>query len=284
VKNKLQQKLYAYYPGIFIRKDLSPQESTMYWGICCGDGWYELLNSLCEEIDCHIEQENFNRKRRYEKLKWWRKLFTKPQSAITFEARQVKEKFGSLRFYYDGGDDRIKGMVRMAESISNRICDVCGGAARPVYPTESWVAVRCPQHAHMHPVNESKNKKKGSVALDFDGVINSYKSGFVKVNVIPDPPVEGAFDFIHALLEEGIKVYIYSTRNEQETGREAIRTWMIEHGLPQETVDKLHIVSGKPIAKVYIDDRAWPFYGEFPDVKEVTNFVPWHGGKSSSQK
>jgi hypothetical protein len=175
-------------------------------------------------------------------------------------------------------------MIRFAEAISNRICDVCGGAAHPVSVTKSWIAVRCPQHSSMHPRNVDRHKKKGSVALDFDGVINSYKSGFVKVNVIPDPPVEGAFDFIHALIEEGVRVYIYSTRNEQETGREAIRTWLLEHGLPQETVDKLHIVSGKPIAKVYIDDRAWPFYGKFPDVKEVTGFVPWHGGKSSSQK
>jgi hypothetical protein len=39
---------------------------------------------------------------------------------------QVKEKFGTLRFYYTGGDDIIDGMVRMAESMSGVTCEGCG--------------------------------------------------------------------------------------------------------------------------------------------------------------
>jgi hypothetical protein len=41
-------------------------------------------------------------------------------------ATQVKEKFGGLRFYYTGGDDKIRGMVFMAESMSYKICEVTG--------------------------------------------------------------------------------------------------------------------------------------------------------------
>lgn len=49
-------------------------------------------------------------------------------------------------------------------------------------------------------------------------------------------------------------------------------------------VEKITIPKRKPIAKVYIDDRAWEFRGTWPDVTEIAHFRPWHGGKSSSQK
>jgi hypothetical protein len=42
------------------------------------------------------------------------------------EATQVKEKLSGLRFYYSGGDDEIRGMVSLAESLSYRICEECG--------------------------------------------------------------------------------------------------------------------------------------------------------------
>jgi hypothetical protein len=39
---------------------------------------------------------------------------------------QVKEKFGTLRFYYDGGDDQIRGMVEFVEYLSSKICQETG--------------------------------------------------------------------------------------------------------------------------------------------------------------
>ena len=42
---------------------------------------------------------------------------------------QIKQKFGSLRFYYDGnGDDTICGMVKLAEYISSHTCEITGNA------------------------------------------------------------------------------------------------------------------------------------------------------------
>ena len=40
---------------------------------------------------------------------------------------QIKEKFGGLRFYYQGGDDEISGMVRMAEAWADHSCETCKG-------------------------------------------------------------------------------------------------------------------------------------------------------------
>ena len=125
---------------------------------------------------------------------------------------------------------------------------------------------------------------KGSVAIDFDGVINSYKSGFVAVDNIPDPPVPGVFERIYEYLDHGFKVHIFSTRNESAAGVLAILGWLDKHGMPPDRLSQLHISSSKPIAKLYIDDRGYQFTGELPSVEYIENFKPWHGGHSSSQK
>lgn len=39
---------------------------------------------------------------------------------------QIKEKFAGLRVYYDGGDDRVAGMIEMAESMCSRTCQNSG--------------------------------------------------------------------------------------------------------------------------------------------------------------
>ena len=129
-----------------------------------------------------------------------------------------------------------------------------------------------------------KKTSKGSVAIDFDGVINSYKSGFVAIDNIPDPPVPGVFDRIYEYLDHGFKVYIFSTRNGETAGRMAIIKWLDQYGFKPERLKELQIVEGKPIAKLYIDDRGYQFTGELPSVEYIENFKPWHGGKSSSQK
>ena len=132
--------------------------------------------------------------------------------------------------------------------------------------------------------NSNSLANKGSIALDFDGVINSYESGFVAIDNIPDPPVPGAFKFIKKLLRKGFKVYIYSTRNGDPKGKEAILSWMKKYGMKKKVLSQIELAEGKPIAKLYIDDRAWQFTGTWPSIDELENFKPWHGGKSSSQK
>jgi hypothetical protein len=57
---------------------------------------------------------------------------------------QVKEKFGTLRFYYHGGDDIIDGMVRMAESISGFTCEKCGAPGK--MRGRGWLYTACDTH------------------------------------------------------------------------------------------------------------------------------------------
>ena len=63
---------------------------------------------------------------------------------------QIKEKFGGLCFYYNGGDDVIHGMVWLAESMSYKICETCG-TTENVHQTKGWIYTIC---------DKCENKKK----------------------------------------------------------------------------------------------------------------------------
>lgn len=117
---KLEKKLYEKYPKLFVQKDLSMQETCMCWGICTGNGWYWLLDNLCNCIQNYIDNNN------------------KEQVEVV----QVKEKFGSLRFYVNGADDTIYGMIWLAEGMSYNICETCGSTTDIIH-TSGWIKTTC---------------------------------------------------------------------------------------------------------------------------------------------
>lgn len=92
-------------------------------GFCCKDGWFDLIDTLCAQIQHHIDQTGA------------------PQVVAT----QVKEKFGALRFYYDGGDSHIRSLVEMAVAKSKNTCEECGTPGEVF--DGGWVVTRCSSHA-----------------------------------------------------------------------------------------------------------------------------------------
>jgi hypothetical protein len=60
-------------------------------------------------------------------------------------ATQIKEKFGTLRFYYFGGDDYCHGVESMAESMSAVTCEVCGSPGK--LRNGGWIRTLCDEHA-----------------------------------------------------------------------------------------------------------------------------------------
>jgi hypothetical protein len=106
-----------------------------------------------------------------------------------------------------------------------------------------------------------------TIALDFDGVVNSYKSGYIE-NRLPDPPVEGALDFIRSVQDAGYRVAIHTTRATTPAAVDLIRWYLKAHGLEESRADKV-LISLKPKAMVYIDDRAYRFTGSWPSLGEV---------------
>jgi hypothetical protein len=134
MKEELDRQLCEKYPLIFADRNKSMMETCMCWGFEHGDGWYQIIDSLCANIQNHIDWKNRSAAAGYED---W-----KPVPQVV--AEQVKEKFGTLRFYYRGGDDVIDGMVRMAESWSAVACEECG--APGTQNSRGWIKTLCETH------------------------------------------------------------------------------------------------------------------------------------------
>lgn len=132
---KLQEKLYKKYPKIFVQKDKPMTETCMCWGFECGDGWYDLIDMLCGIIQWDIDNNGH------------------PQ----IEATQVKEKYGTLRFYTNGQNDRQTGYINFAEYLSGFICEGCGSNDK-VTRTKGWIVTLCPKCMKKY-IKKQKGKK-----------------------------------------------------------------------------------------------------------------------------
>lgn len=130
MKDELQNKLYDKYPELFENRHKSPRESCMAWGIECGDGWYDILSALCFGIAQHERNKAAELKREGQNGDYQ-----------PFKFDQIKEKFGGLRIYHDGGDEFVRGMIYMADSLSYMICEACG--ARGKANEKGWISVLC---------------------------------------------------------------------------------------------------------------------------------------------
>lgn len=155
MRKELDNALCEKYPEIFADRYGDMRTTAMYWGFECGDGWYTILDTLCHNIQSYIENIRYD-------IDWtiaWNAMVESGEpwpdryaarekrdipKPVKVVAIQVKEKFGTLRFYYSGGDDYISGLVRMAEAMSYNTCEVCGspGTANK----EGWISVRCDEH------------------------------------------------------------------------------------------------------------------------------------------
>ena len=120
-----------------------------YGGFAVGPGWWPILESLCNNIQRHIDWKNEQKEK-----------FNRGEGCPQVVVEQIKEKFGGLRFYYQGGDDIIDGMVRMAESWADYSCEECGkpGKSR----RGGWVKTLCDEHeAERQKRYEDMAKKDG---------------------------------------------------------------------------------------------------------------------------
>lgn len=123
---------------------------------------------------------------------------------------------------------------------------------------------------------------KPILCLDFDGVIHSYSSGWKGADVIPDPPVAGAFQFI-VEASSVFDVQVFSSRSHQPGGIEAMREWFKkwdetpgDHATVTCASLCVSFPDHKPSAMVSIDDRALMFDGTWPRVDELRKFQPWN--------
>ena len=105
---------------------------------------------------------------------------------------------------------------------------------------------------------------EATVCLEFDGVIHAGSSTLAGAN---GPPVPGAFEFIHELLEGGFNVVIHSVTGCQPGGPHVIYNWLLRQACPD--ADRVRIECSKPDAIMHIDAKGFRFSGVFPPVSGI---------------
>jgi hypothetical protein len=120
MRKELQNKLYKKYPKIFAQHKLPITQTAMSFGFECGDGWYNIIDMLCQLLQSDIDNNNHEQ----------------------IEAVQVKEKYGTLRFYVNHCNTKQEGMIDFAEYLSAFICEECA-SNKNVKQTKNWIYTRC---------------------------------------------------------------------------------------------------------------------------------------------
>jgi hypothetical protein len=157
MKPELEKILREKYPKIFVDSSKSSGESAMAWGCECGDGWFDIIDRLCQTLSnlytsaIPVGSEGYM-----------------AVDAPAVVATQIKEKFGTLRFYYrlepdeqvkklreEGNPEVVRaiedwlmayasyvdGAIHMAETLTMHTCEISGLRGELHRTSSGWVKV-----------------------------------------------------------------------------------------------------------------------------------------------
>lgn len=95
----------------------------------CGDGWFSILLEASIKIESILQG--------YPK-----------QIRDDVVAMQVKEKYGTLRFYISYYTEELDEIIDSAEKASCSTCEVCGNLGK--LRGTRWLYAACDEHTHKH--------------------------------------------------------------------------------------------------------------------------------------
>lgn len=118
------------HPRLFHAPTDRPEAARGY--PTCEAGWQGLLKTACTKIEAALVEGG------------------------SFRVLQMKEKFGTLRFYWSGtmpdaARARIEEAIALSEGRSACTCEICGAEGR-LYSRGGWLATACAEHAKGEPV------------------------------------------------------------------------------------------------------------------------------------
>jgi hypothetical protein len=125
MRTELEQRLVERWPTWF-NTGGDIRCTAMARGFEHGDGWFDILWRLCEELEPLVTE-------------------IERAGGPKFEVLQVKEKLGGLRIYVNRHSDAIERCLGIAADESFRTCEVCGQPGKP--REESWIKTLCDEHA-----------------------------------------------------------------------------------------------------------------------------------------
>lgn len=132
------QKLKEKYPEILKELGGDPAKTCMSWvhgGVAIGDGWIPLLEKLFDFCQFHHDRNGY------------------PQLV----AEQIKEKFGTLRFYYhfepctseaviyskkfNRTEEYLEGAIDFVSNLTEETCEYCGKPSK--VHGKQWRTTEC---------------------------------------------------------------------------------------------------------------------------------------------
>ena len=134
MNKELELELVKKYPKILRDYGGDPMQTCMAWGVDTECGWYDLLDKCME------------------KLQYFCDICTKNGNPIQVVATTLKEKYGTLSFYYSGeGGSRIEwdiidDIITETERHSAQVCEVSGEYGRPC-SKGGWYKTLCYEEA-----------------------------------------------------------------------------------------------------------------------------------------
>jgi len=174
MKAELDKRLVEDFPILYRMRNGSITDTCMSWGFECDDGWYELIYELSEKLEEIARSQPkpahfplwkkpfwyildkiavFLRKHKMQNVLpppvfslFWgfaHDMFM-PEADMRLCADQVKEKFGTLRFYTNMTNDEIDEIIVKAEQKSATICEACGKPG--TIDTFLWKKALCKKH------------------------------------------------------------------------------------------------------------------------------------------
>ena len=100
--------------------------------VSIGVGWYSLIANLCQEVDDFFG-------------------YDMGHSIKGFKWVQIKEKFGTLRAYYDvkklegQGSEKLREIINKYEKLSAITCEECGDVGE-LRSATGWYTTKCDKH------------------------------------------------------------------------------------------------------------------------------------------
>ena len=150
--------LNAKHPKMFLFHNF---RSASHFIFECGDGWYNIISAMLNQIEYHIGNNNdrFNRfAEAQDMINNGAEDQVYPYMLQQIEAikngngewpveldypvvQQIKEKFGTLRVYMNGLDNETTAIINMAEAMCHTTCEECGNIGK--IRAGGWVKTLC---------------------------------------------------------------------------------------------------------------------------------------------
>lgn len=146
MRQEFDERLCQEFPNLYGDRNGDKTQTLMCWGFSHGDGWFNIIYELSQKLEAAI-------------------LKLPEEERASYRAVQVKEKFGTLRFYMSNWTDEMVEAIREAEERSVSTCEGCGAPGE--LRKGSWVHTYCDaceadrvQRLHHEDINRKLPKGK----------------------------------------------------------------------------------------------------------------------------